>query len=106
MALFGVKCAEQSGDSIRGVTVVLFLWRKHEDVFSCARTKLYHVFVSQLKISALGDLFTIEHGTVCAFQVDQVWFHSADLVAKLIALLSIAELDHGMLLADAGVLCR
>ena len=88
------------------VTTVLFFWRKHEDVLSCARTKLYHVFVSQLKISALGNLVAIEHGAVCALQVDQVRFHSADLVAKLIALLSMAELNYGMLLADAGVLCR
>lgn len=78
--------------------------REHDDVFSLAGPKFDDIFWSQFQVSPVGHLLPVQLGAIGTLQVDQVGFHLADFVAKLVPLLDIPELNHCVLLADAGVL--
>lgn len=69
-------------------------------------TKLNHIFVPQLQIPTIRYAIAVQRGPIRTLQIDQVRLDTADPVAKLVALLGVAELNHGVLLADAGVLRR
>lgn len=83
---------------------LLILGREHKHVLPRTGPELDHVLVSQLQVPTIRDLVAVELGTIRALQVDQIRLHTADLIPVLVPLLRIAELDDGMLLANARVL--
>lgn len=82
------------------------LGREHKHVLPRTGPELNHILVSQLEVPTIRYLVAIEFGTVCTLQVNQIRLHAAHLIPVLVSLLRIAELDDGMLLADARVLGR
>lgn len=69
-------------------------------------SELDHVLVPELQVPTVWDLGAIEYSAVGTLQVNKIWFDFANLVAIFIALLSVTKLDHGVLLAETGMVRR
>lgn len=82
---------------------MLFSFRQHHDIFSLAVAKAYDIAVPQLNVSTTSNLLTVQPRSVCAVQVDEIWFDLAYLVAVLVRLCDVSELHNSVLLANARV---
>lgn len=69
-------------------------------------TKLYHILISKLQIPAIRDIVVVQLSPVSALQIDEIRLDLSNLVAILISLFNVTELDNCMLLANARVLRR
>jgi len=78
--------------------------RQHQYVVPLTVPESHHISIHQLHISAGFNGITVEFRAVRRFQVNQIRFHFAGLVAVLVRASGVAKLDHRMLFGDAGMI--